>query len=573
MALENVRVRFAPSPTGPLHVGGVRTALYNYLHAKKYGGTFLLRIEDTDQKRYVEGAEDYIKESLAWAGIDYDEGPGKEGDYGPYRQSERKHLYRQYADQLIESGKAYYAFDSEEELDAMRERLRKAGKAAPKYDMFVREYMQNSLTLSADEIKSRIAKGKPYVIRLKVPRNQEVRFEDEIRGWVSVKSEEVDDKVLFKSDGMPTYHLANIVDDHLMKITHVIRGEEWLPSAPLHILLYEAFGWAAPKFAHLPLILKPDPVTYITKRTKQQFTEQFSKEYAEKEDVAFDSVHNAVSQIFANPKDLNNQLRSNDKDSNEKKSIKDFLKKAMYGKLSKRDGDRLGFPVFPLSWEKHNITGYRESGYLSDAFLNILVMLGWNPGTNQEVFTKEELIEAFSLERVGKSGAKFDPDKARWYNQQFLRKTPSSQFVEYLKAEIESNGLTADKKYIESVIEVIKEKATFSSDFWDISSYFFSAPKEYAQYVIDKKWDDDAQTLFQALVAKYESINNFSAENAEMAFQSTGAEQNIDSGKYMQLLRVMVTGVGAGPAIYETLALIGKEEVVSRIKKALEHLA
>lgn len=573
MALENVRVRFAPSPTGPLHVGGVRTALYNYLHAKKYGGTFLLRIEDTDQKRYVEGAEDYIKESLAWAGIDYDEGPGKEGDYGPYRQSERKHLYRQYADQLIESGKAYYAFDSEEELDAMRERLRKAGKAAPKYDMFVREYMQNSLTLSADEIKSRIAKGKPYVIRLKVPRNQEVRFEDEIRGWVSVKSEEVDDKVLFKSDGMPTYHLANIVDDHLMKITHVIRGEEWLPSAPLHILLYEAFGWAAPKFAHLPLILKPDPVTYITKRTKQQFTEQFSKEYAEKEDVAFDSVHNAVSQIFANPKDLNNQLRSNDKDSNEKKSIKDFLKKAMYGKLSKRDGDRLGFPVFPLSWEKHNITGYRESGYLSDAFLNILVMLGWNPGTNQEVFTKEELIEAFSLERVGKSGAKFDPDKARWYNQQFLRKTPSSQFVEYLKAEIESNGLTADKKYIESVIEVIKEKATFSSDFWDISSYFFSAPNEYAQYVIDKKWDDDAQTLFKALVAKYESINNFSAENAEMAFQSTGAEQNIDSGKYMQLLRVMVTGVGAGPAIYETLALIGKEEVVSRIKKALEHLA
>ena len=573
MALENVRVRFAPSPTGPLHVGGVRTALYNYLHAKKYGGTFLLRIEDTDQKRYVEGAEDYIKESLAWAGIDYDEGPGKEGDYGPYRQSERKHLYRQYADQLIESGKAYYAFDSEEELDAMRERLRKAGKAAPKYDMFVREYMQNSLTLSADEIKSRIAKGKPYVIRLKVPRNQEVRFEDEIRGWVSVKSEEVDDKVLFKSDGMPTYHLANIVDDHLMKITHVIRGEEWLPSAPLHILLYEAFGWAAPKFAHLPLILKPDPVTYITKRTKQQFTEQFSKEYAEKEDVAFDSVHNAVSQIFANPKDLNNQLRSNDKDSNEKKSIKDFLKKAMYGKLSKRDGDRLGFPVFPLSWEKHNITGYRESGYLSDAFLNILVMLGWNPGTDQEVFTREELVEAFSLERVGKSGAKFDPDKARWYNQQFLRKTPSSQFVEYLKAEIESNGLTADKKYIESVIEVIKEKATFSSDFWDISSYFFSAPKEYAQYVIDKKWDDDAQTLFQALVAKYESINNFSAENAEMAFQSTGAEQNIDSGKYMQLLRVMVTGVGAGPAIYETLALIGKEEVVSRIKKALEHLA
>jgi glutamyl/glutaminyl-tRNA synthetase len=358
-----------------------------------------------------------------------------------------------------------------------------------------------------------------------------------------------------------------------MKITHVIRGEEWLPSAPLHVLLYEAFGWEAPKFAHLPLILKPDPVTYITKRTKQQFAEQFAKEYAEKERVEFEEVLKVVSQIFANPKDLNNQLRSSDKDSNDKKAIKDFLKKAMYGKLSKRDGDRLGFPVFPLSWPEHNITGYRESGYLPDAFLNILVMLGWNPGTNQEVFAKEELIETFSLERVGKSGAKFDPDKARWYNQQFLRKTPSSQFVESLKTEIEANGLTADNNYIESVIEVIKEKATFSSDFWELSSYFFSAPKEYAQHVIDKKWDEDAKTLFVALADKFDSINNFSAENAEMAFQATGAEQDIDSGKYMQLLRVMVTGVGAGPAIYETLALIGKQEVVSRIKKALDHLA
>ncbi|MFY0672909.1 MAG: glutamate--tRNA ligase [Bacteroidia bacterium] len=572
MALENVRVRFAPSPTGPLHVGGVRTALYNYLLAKKHGGTFVLRIEDTDQKRYVEGAEDYIKEALAWAGIDYDEGPGREGEYGPYRQSERKHLYKGFADQLIENGKAYYAFDSEEELVAMRERLKKAGKAAPKYDMFVREYMQNSLTLSADEVKNRISEGQPYVIRLKVPRNEEVRFEDEIRGWVSVKSEEVDDKVLFKADGMPTYHLANIVDDHLMKITHVIRGEEWLPSAPLHVLLYEAFGWDAPKFAHLPLILKPDPVTYITKRTKQQFAEQFALEYAEKEGVAFEDVHKVVGQIFSNPKDLNNQLRSNDKDSNSKKSIKDFLKKAMYGKLSKRDGDRLGFPVFPLSWAEHSITGYRESGYMSDAFLNILVMLGWNPGTNQEVFSKNELIEAFSLPRVGKSGAKFDPDKAKWYNQQFLRRTDSKAFVKMLKEEVEENGIKADDNYIEKVIEIIKEKATFSSDFWELSSYFFCAPHEYAQHVIDKKWDSDAQVLFKALADKYDSINNFSSENAEMAFQATGAEQGIESGKYMQLLRVMVTGVGAGPAIYETLALIGKDEVVSRINKAIESL-
>lgn len=573
MATNNVRVRFAPSPTGPLHIGGVRTALYNYLLAKKLGGKFILRIEDTDQKRFVDGAEDYIKESLAWAGMEYDEGPDKPGEYGPYRQSDRKHLYKEYGEMLINNGSAYYAFDTAEDLEAMRERLRKAGKTAPKYDMFVREYMKNSLTLPADEVKERLANNEPHVIRLKVPRNEEVRFEDEIRGWVSVKSEEIDDKVLFKSDGMPTYHLANIVDDHLMQISHVIRGEEWLPSAPLHILLYRAFGWQAPKFAHLPLILKPDPTTYISKGTKAKFAAQFSKEFAEKEEMDYAEVLKVVEQLFANHKDFTNQLRVSDKDSNSKKAIKEFLKKAMYGKLSKRDGDRLGFPVFPLSWEKEGITGYRESGYTTGAFLNILVMLGWNPGNNEELFTKEELIQAFSLERVGKSGAKFDPDKARWYNQQFLRKESNTQLAVPFKAELEAKGIETTIEFVLSVINVIKEKATFSSEFWSLGSYFFQAPTEYASHVIDKKWDDDAKKLFEALVVKFNEINIFNAGNIEMAFQSTGTELDIDSGKYMQVLRVLATGVGAGPALYDTLALIGKDEVVSRLQTALKTIA
>ena len=566
MSSNSVRVRFAPSPTGPLHVGGVRTALYNYLLARKLKGTFILRIEDTDQKRFVEGAEDYIKESLQWAGIDYDEGPGKEGEYGPYRQSERKHLYREFADQLIANGWAYYAFDTAEDLEAMRERLRKAGKAAPKYDMFVREYMKNSISLPADEVKERLEKGEAHVIRLKVPRNEEIRFEDAIRGWVSVKSEEIDDKVLFKSDGMPTYHLANIVDDHLMKITHVIRGEEWLPSAPLHVLLYRAFDWEAPTFAHLPLILKPDPTTYISKKTKLQFAEQFAKEYAEKNEIDLGKLQPLVEQLFANHKDLTNQLRASDKDNQLKKEIKEFLKKSMFGKLSKRDGDRLGFPVFPLSWESESITGYRESGYMPEAFINILVMLGWNPGTNQEVFSKDELIDTFSLERVGKSGAKFDPDKARWYNQQFLRATNNEQFLPEFKEKLIANGLDADDSYITSVIALIKEKASFSSDFWGLGAYFFKAPETYAQHVLDKKWDENAEKLFVQLGNQWQGISDFNAESIEKAFNAAGDSSGVEAGRYMQVLRVLITGQPSGPAIYEVLSLIGKEECIARLK-------
>ena len=371
---KKVRVRFAPSPTGPLHMGGVRTALYNYLFAKKHGGDFILRIEDTDQTRYVPGAEEYIIESLKWCNLIPDEGVGFGGEYGPYRQSERKEtgMYRTYAEQLVENGYAYYAFDTPEELEQMRENLKKAGVAAPQYNAVTRNSMKNSLTLSAEEVKSRIENGDPYVIRIKMPRNEEVKFKDLIRGWVVVNSNNLDDKVIFKADGMPTYHLANVVDDYSMKITHVIRGEEWLPSGPLHVLLYKYLGWEEemPQFAHLPLILKPDG----------------------------------------------------------------------NGKLSKRDGDRLGFPVFPLEWKDPKSgeisSGYREKGYFPEAFVNMLALLGWNPGTEQELFTLDELVQAFSLERVGKSGAKFDPDKTRWFNQQYLRKKSNEAIIIHEKEKI-----------------------------------------------------------------------------------------------------------------------------------------
>ncbi|MBI3141492.1 MAG: glutamate--tRNA ligase [Bacteroidetes bacterium] len=572
MSNPEIRLRFAPSPTGPLHIGGVRTALYNYLLAKKLGGTFILRIEDTDQKRYVAGAEGYIAEALEWAGLPYDEGPGREGDCGPYRQSERKHIYGAYARQLVEREWAYMAFDTEDDLERMRERLRSAGKAAPKYDMFVREYMNNSLTLPADEVEARIGKGEPYVIRLKVPRNEEIRFYDEIRGWVSVKSEELDDKVLYKSDGMPTYHLANIVDDHLMRISHVVRGEEWLPSAPTHVLLYRAFGWQAPKFAHLPLILKPDPASYLTKSTKSKFSAQFAQEFAHKYEVAQGDVLPLFDALLSNPKDLINQLKANEKDSKLKAEAKAYLKKALYGKLSKRDGDRLGFPVFPLSWEQEGITGYRESGYLPGAFLNILAMLGWNPGTTQEIFGLPELIEAFSLERVGKSGAKFDPDKARWFNQQFLRASEPKGFLPIFKAEADRAGYEVCDEYLLQVIPLVMEKATFSHELWPMADYFFREPTDYDAHVVEKRWDQGAEGFFQTLAGYLEKLDGFTAEAAEQAYHLTANAMGIDPGRYTQLFRVMVTGVGAGPALFSIVEVLGAAEVVKRLKDGVERL-
>jgi glutamyl-tRNA synthetase len=489
-------------------MGGVRTALYNYLFAKKLGGDFVLRIEDTDQTRYVEAAEDYILEALEWCGMEINEGPKNGGEYGPYRQSERKESYREFAEQLVSSGHAYYAFDTSEELTAMRERLAAAKVAAPQYNAVTRETMKNSLTLSEDEVKRRIDAGEPHVIRIKIPRKEEVRFHDIIRSWVVVHSSQMDDKVLFKSDGMPTYHLANVVDDYKMKITHVIRGEEWLPSAPLHVLLYRYLGWedVMPEFAHLPLILKPDG----------------------------------------------------------------------NGKLSKRDGDRLGFPVFPLNWldpkSGEQSYGYKERGYFAEAFVNMLAMLGWNPGTPQEIFTMDELVEVFSLERVGKSGSKFDPEKAKWYNQQYLRTRDDAELAETFAIALSERGIEAEMDYVKSVCSLIKEKTQFTSDFWAIGSYFFEKPAEYDEKVVRKRWNENAAKFFPAVAEAMNELGLWKTEGIELAFKTTAEKLDINPGHVMQLFRVLLSGKAGGPVLFEMTELIGKDETVSRLRTGVEKL-
>ena len=501
MTDRRVRVRFAPSPTGPLHMGGVRTALYNYLFAKKHGGDFILRIEDTDQTRFVPGAEEYILESLKWCGIDPNEGQSLGGSFGPYKQSERKDMYRQYADQLIESGHAYYAFDTSEDLDNMREQAKQAKMPNWQYNSITRSSMKNSLSLSKDEVDAKLTSGEDYVIRIKMPRNEEVRFHDEIRGWVIVNTNNLDDKVLFKSDGMPTYHLANIVDDHLMKITHVIRGEEWLPSAPLHVLLYRYLGWekTAPKFAHLPLLLKPDG----------------------------------------------------------------------NGKLSKRDGDRLGFPVFPLEWKDPSSgeisSGYRENGYFADAFVNMLAFLGWNPGTTQEIFSLDELVEAFSLERVSKSGAKFDPDKTRWFNQQYLREKSDDVLARLLTPY--TQGFDVSEEYLQHVCRLMKERATFVQDMFNDGKYFFENPVEFDQKTIQKKWKENASLLVAELKERFDSLEKFTNEALETSFKAFLEEKQLGMGAVLPLFRLVVTGKGMGPSMFETAALLGKGEVLKRMEE------
>lgn len=507
---NKVRVRFAPSPTGPLHIGGVRTALYNYLFAKKNGGDFILRVEDTDQTRFVPGAEAYILESLEWAGIMPDEGVGVGGEYGPYRQSERKDagIYKPYAYDLVEKGHAYYAFDTAEELDAMREMAKQAKMPNWQYNAITRGSMKNSTSLPADEVEKRIANGDPYTIRIKMPRNEEVRFHDEIRGWVVVNTNNMDDKVLYKSDGMPTYHLANIVDDHLMQITHVIRGEEWLPSAPLHVLLYRFLGWEEemPKFAHLPLILKPEG----------------------------------------------------------------------NGKLSKRDGDRLGFPVFPLEWHDPKSgeisSGYREKGYFPEAFINMLAMLGWNPGTPQELFTLQELVDAFTLERVGKSGAKFDPVKTKWYNQQYLRAKDDSQLGELLSTYVEGDFST---EYLAGVAELMKERASFIQEMAEEGDYFFAKPSEYDEKTVKKKWKEQTSELMNELLARYESVSesDWKADNLENIFKAFLEEKEVGMGAVLPNFRVLVTGKGMGPSMFAIAELLGKADTTSRMKSGIEVIA
>ena len=503
--MSEVRVRFAPSPTGPLHIGGVRTALYNYLFAKKHQGKIILRIEDTDQSRFVKGAENYIIESLNWCGIKFDESIINKGDYGPYRQSDRKEIYREYAEKLIEEGNAYYAFDTSEELDEMRSRMKKAGVPSPQYNSITRSSMKNSISLSEDEVKNRLNNDEKYVIRIKMPRNEEVKLHDVIRGWVVVNTNNMDDKVIFKSDGMPTYHLANVVDDYLMKISHVIRGEEWLPSAPLHVLLYKFLGWSKemPKFAHLPLILKPDG----------------------------------------------------------------------NGKLSKRDGDRLGFPVFPIKWinpDNGDVSlGYKEQGYITEAFINMLSLLGWNPGTTQEIFSMNELIQSFSLDRVGKAGAKFDFDKTKWFNQQYLRAKNKEDLANELQIILKENNIKMDDKFVASVCNQLKERATFVKDMWLEGAYYFSAPTTYDEKTIRKKWKEDTPRFLSELKIRLEKISDFSSINIEIEFKKYLEDNDLGMGRLLPAFRLALTGLGMGPSLFDIASLLGKTETIMRMEVAL----
>lgn len=505
---QKVRVRFAPSPTGPLHIGGVRTALFNYLFAKKHKGDFILRIEDTDQNRFVEGAEQYIVDSLNWCGILFDEGPSSPtakgntlGKYGPYRQSERKHLYKKFAQDLIEKGKAYYAFDTAEKLDFHRKDHEEKGKTFI-YNWHNRLKLDNSLSMMPEEVQRRIDAGEDYVIRFLTPPDENLHLKDIIRGDIEIDTNTLDDKVLFKSDGMPTYHLANIVDDHLMEISHVIRGEEWLPSLALHQQLYDAFGWKAPQFAHLPLIMKP-----VGK-----------------------------------------------------------------GKLSKRDGEKGGFPVFPLSWK--DSVGYKEAGYFPEAVVNFLALLGWNPGTEQELFTLEELVDSFSLERVNKSGARFDPDKTKWYNQQYMHQQDDATLAEAFLLHLKEKGITSKSNdYVQKVVSLIKDRATFVSDFWELGDYFFVAPTKYDEKAVKRQWKDDTQVIMQNLASFMDGIADFSSENVELEVKKWISEKQLSFGKVMPPLRLVLVGDMKGPHIFDIMALIGKEESMERINKAISALA
>ena len=504
---SNVRVRFAPSPTGPLHIGGVRTALYNYLFAKKHKGTFILRIEDTDQTRYVANAEKYIIDSLEWCNIPFDEGPDKNEKFGPYRQSERKELYKKYADILINSGWAYYAFDTSEELETHRKGHEKEGKTFI-YNWHNRKKgrLVNSLVLSEGEVKRKINAGENYVIRFKTPQDNILQMEDEIRGNITIDTNTLDDKILFKSDGMPTYHLANIVDDHLMEISHVIRGEEWLPSMPLHVLLYRAFGWNSPKFAHLPLILKP-----IGK-----------------------------------------------------------------GKLSKRDGDKLGFPVFPLAYTnevtKEISSGYKENGYFAESFINMLAFLGWNPGTEQEIFSLEELITSFDLKRVSKSGAKFNPDKTNWFQQQYMQTKDDTELTEAYQTILKEKGIYKDLVFIKKIISFIKERAVFVSDFWGLSSFFFEAPQKYDEKASRKNWKMGTTELMNELIEIINNIQDFSSENIEKIIKEWITTKEVGFGKVMQPLRLSLVGALQGPHLFDIIEIIGKEETIKRLKNAIDIL-
>lgn len=505
MPNSNIRVRFAPSPTGPLHIGGVRTALYNYLFAKKTGGTFILRIEDTDQGRYVPGAEEYIIESLRWFGLMPAEGPGIGGAYGPYRQSDRKAIYAEYAKQLVETGKAYYAFDTPEELEAKREAEKEKGNHNFRYDCLTRGEMVNGLTLPADEVNRRLERGDEFTIRLQVPTDETVTFTDLVRGEVSFQTNELDDKVLLKGDGMPTYHLANIVDDHLMEITHVIRGEEWLPSTAHHILLYRAFGWedTKPQFSHLPLILKP----------------------------------------FGN------------------------------GKLSKRDGAKFNMPVFPLAWqadtEEDSFLGFKEFGFLPEAAINFLAFVGWNPGTEQEIFTVDELCSAFSIEKIGKSGARFDYDKAKWFNQQYIQATDPARLADLARPFLSDKGYQADDKFLTAFCSLMKDRAVLLPDLFAEGAYFFERPKVFDTENLAKRWNGETKATLQSLATYLADAPDFEAGPLDQSVKNHIAENGWKLGQIFPLLRIALAGTMKGPDVFRMIELLGKAETVGRLDWAV----
>ncbi len=508
MTTSKIRVRFAPSPTGPLHIGGMRTALFNYLFAKHHGGDFLLRIEDTDQTRYVPGAEAYIMEALDWCGIIIDEGPREGGPHAPYRQSERKDLYAGYAQQLIDTGHAYYAFDTPEELESNRMTAEANGETFT-YNVTTRAGMRNSLTLPKGEWHALLSSGQPYVVRFRMPDNEIVAATDLIRGHVQFNTDLLDDKVLFKSDGMPTYHLANVVDDHLMEITHVIRGEEWLPSMPLHVLLYRAFGWEStmPQFSHLPLILKPEGK----------------------------------------------------------------------GKLSKRDGDKLGFPVFPLAWKDpvsgEVSRGYREDGYLPDGFINMLSLLGWNPGTEQEIFSMDQLIESFSLDRVGKSGSRFDPEKTKWFNHQYLIRQTDSELANLFIPFLQSKGVKVQFELVARVCGLVKDRCYFVNEIWEQGFFFFQAPASYDEKIVSKRWKDGVPEMMAEIAKFFGTVENWSAPQIKEPFSQFVTEKGWNFGTMMNSLRLCLVGSSFGPDIFGICEIIGREETISRIEKAVQIIA
>jgi glutamyl-tRNA synthetase len=506
--MDRVRVRFAPSPTGGLHLGGVRTVLYNYLFAKHHGGDFILRIEDTDQKRFVEGAEEYIMKCLDWCGLEPDESPAKGGPYAPYRQSERKHYYYQYAQQLLDEGCAYYAFDTPEELESMRSRFKTDSNPSPQYDHFTRMGMRNSLSLSQEEVEELLGKGTPHVIRLRMPQNTVVKLDDMIRGEVSFDTSLVDDKVLLKADGMPTYHLAVVVDDYLMKVTHVFRGEEWLPSAPVHILLWKYLGWEAemPRWAHLPLILKPDG----------------------------------------------------------------------HGKLSKRDGERLGFPVFAMDWTDpktgETTTGFKERGFLPEAFVNILAVLGWNDGTEQEVFTMEELIHKFSIDRVHKGGAKFDYEKAKWFNHQYIQQKSDAELAALVRPFITSHDVNPNVDLMIKVVALIKERCHLLTDFWEQGNFFFVAPAHVDLSAIAGKWNAEKTAFFENWLDATDAIGEWKHDQIEADFNEHLAQKGLKKGDVLLPLRIMLVGGKFGPGVFDIAELIGVDEMKERIRKVLTAL-